>query len=140
MQNRKFNRNMFGNLPTQKMAQQALWILIASAQKGELVVMRDLAEVVAPHLTQFNWSMGYALAWIHTTLYELERTEDWTYGEIPGITAIVLDSDKTPTKWMDQQTRVNLYRPLPWADYETRHVLPVFEYPHWDKVIDFLSL
>ena len=95
------------------MAQAALPILIASAQKGDPVIMRDLAKVVAPHLTQFNFSMRYALSWIHTTLWELERSEDWSYGEIPGITAIVLDSPKTPTQWVDKETRVDPNTPLP---------------------------
>ena len=138
MKNRNFKRNMFGDLPTQEMAQEALPMLISSAQKGDPVIMRDLANEVAPHLTRFNFSMGWALAWIHTTLWELERSEDWNYGEIPGITAIVLDSPKTPTKWADRETRVDPYIPLPWKDYKKKHILPVFQYPHWDKVMEFV--
>lgn len=138
MKNKRFNRNMFGSLDTQRMAQEALPILISSAQKCDPVIMRDLAKEVAPELIQFNWSMGYALAWIHTTLWELERSEDWNYGEIPGITAIVLDSPKTPTKWMDKETRVDPNRPLPWKNLKTNHVLPVFKYLHWDKVMEFV--
>lgn len=138
MKNKRFERNMFGDLDTQRWAQASLRILIASAQESDPVIMRDLAKEVAPHLTQFNFSMRWTLAWIHTTLWELERSEDWSYGEIPGITAIVLDSPRTPTSWMDQQTRVDPNTPLPWEDYETEHILPVFDYPHWDKVMEFL--
>ena len=138
MKNQNFKRNIYGNLPTQRMAQAALPMLISSAQKGDPVIMRDLAKEVAPHLTQFNFSMGYALAWIHTTLWELEGSDDWIYGEIPGITAIVLDSPNKPTKWADRETRVDPNRPLPWTDYETEHIQPVFGYPHWDKVMDFV--
>lgn len=141
MKNQNLWRNMFEDLPTptQKMAQKALPMLIASAQKGEPVIMCDLAKAVAPHLTQFNYAMRWVLSSIHTTLWELERLADWIYGEIPGLTAIVLASDKTPTNWMDQQTRVDPNRPLPWEDYETCHVLPVFEYPHWDKVLAYVK-
>ena len=138
MKNQNFKRNIFGDLPTQKMAQKALPMLISSAQEDDPVIMRDLAKKIAPELVQFNWSMGYALAWIHTTLWELERSEDWNYGEIPGITAIVLDKPEKPTNWADKETRVDPNRPLPWKDYETDHILPVFEYPHWDKVMDFV--
>ena len=122
----------------QKMAQEALPILVSHAQKGNIIIMRDLAKDIAPELIQFNFTMRHVLAWIRTTLWELERSEDWNYGEIPGITAIVLDSPKTPTKWMDRKTRVDPNTPLPWKDYETEHLLPVFKYPHWNKVMDFV--
>ena len=70
--------------------------------------MNDLAkEVAAPDLTQFNFSMRWVFSWIQTTLYELERQEDWNYGEIPGITAIVLDKPEKPTNWADKETRVD---------------------------------
>ena len=138
MRNRRFNRNIFGNLSTQRMAQKALPILVSQAQKEEIITLRQLAKKIAPHLTQFNWSMGWALAWIHTTLYELERSDEWNYGEIPAIAAIVLADRETPTNWMAKQTRIDPNTALPWEDYETNHVLPVFEYPHWDKVMDFV--
>ena len=138
MKNQRFNRNIFGDLPTQEMAQKALPMLILSAQTGDPVIMRDLANEIAPELVHFNWSMGHALAWIHTTLYELEISDDWNYGEIPGITAIVLDSPKKPTKWADRETRVDPEIPLPWKDYREKHLLPVFKYPHWDKVMEFV--
>ena len=107
MRNRRFNRNIFGDLPTQEMAQEALPILVSHAQKGEIITLRQLAKKIAPHLTQFNWSMGWALAWIHTTLYELERSNEWNYGEIPAIAAIAVDNLKKPTNWMDKNTRIN---------------------------------
>ncbi len=138
MKNRDFKRKIFGDLPTQKMAQKALPILISSAQEGDPVIMRDLVKEIAPDLIQFNFTMRHVLAWIHTTLWELERSEDWNYGEIPGITAIFLDSPKTPTKWMEKETRVDPNTPLLWKDYKTEHIQPVFKYPHWDKVADFV--
>lgn len=138
MKNRNFKRNIFGDLRTQRWAQEALPILISSAQKGDPVIMRDLAGVVAPHLTQFNFAMGKVLAWIHTTLWELERSDNWNYGEIPGITALVLDKPEKPTKWADKDTRVDPNRPLPWNAYEMEHLLLVFKYPHWDQVMEYI--
>ena len=136
MKNERFKRNMFSCMDTQRMAREALPFLISAAQKFDTVIMRDLAKEVAPHLTQFNFSMGYALGWIHTTLWELERSEDWNYGEIPGLTAIVLDKPEKPTNYFFREGIVDW--DTPWEDYETNHILPVFEYPHWDKVMEFV--
>lgn len=138
MKNKKSGRNIFGNSPTQKMAQKALPILISFAQKDDIILINDLAKEVAPDLTRFNFSMRWVFSWIQTTLYELERQDDWNYGEIPGITAIVLDKPEKPTNWMDDQTRVDPNTPLSWKDYKINHVLPVFKYQHWDKVMDFV--
>ena len=135
MKNKRFKRNISSD--TQQMTEKALQVFISSAQKGDPVIIRDLAKEIAPDLIQFNFTMRHVLAWIHTRLYELERSEDWDYGEIPGITAIVLDKPEKPTNWMDKETRVDPNRPLPWKAYKTEHLLPVFEYPHWDKVMDF---
>ena len=138
MQNKRFNRNIFGDLSTQKQAQKALPILVSYAQRDETITLQELAVEIAPDLTHFNWSMRWVLAWIQTTLYELERSDNWNFGEIPCITAIVLDSHETPTTRMDMDTRIDPNTPLPWRDYETNHILPVFEYPHWGQVIEFL--
>ena len=133
MQNQRFSRNIFGDLPTQKMAQKTLPILITRAQKGDTILLRDLARKIA--LTPpFNWTMGWVLGWIHTSLYELERQDDWVYGEIPAITAIVLADSRTPTSWAN---RVIRYRS--WKDYRTHHLLPVFDYPNWERVKETLA-
>ena len=42
MKNQRFSRNMFGDLPTQKMAQKALPILITCAQKGDKILARKI--------------------------------------------------------------------------------------------------
>ena len=138
MKNKRFSRNIFGDLFTQKKAQKALPILISYAQKGETISLAKLAKAIELDTPQINWTMGWIFAWIHTTLYELERQDDWEYGEIPGITAIAVAAPGNPTTWMDRQTRVDPNTPLSWKDYETNHVLPVFEYSYWDKVMDFL--
>ena len=138
MKNKCFKRDIFGDLPTQKMAQKALPELVSKAQEPDIIRIRDLAEEIAPDLTRFNWSMKWAFQWIQTTLYKLERSDEWNYGEIPAIAAIALADRETPTNWMAEQTRLDPNTPLPWDDYETNHVLLVFEYPHWDKVMDFV--
>ena len=139
MQNLRLGRrNIFGDLPTQQMAQKGLPILVSKAQEGDTILLRELAQEIAPHLTQINWTMRWVFNWIHTTLYELERQDDWRYGEIPGLTAIALADQETPTNWMDKQTRVDPNTPLSWNDYTSQHLLPVFNYDHWDKVMDFL--
>jgi len=135
MQNRRFNRDIWGHLKTQKVARKALPVLIlcASAKNPRPILMRELAAAILPDMKQFNWTIGFALGWIHRTLYDLQRSEEWHYGKIPGITAIVLDKPKTPTKYCLRETT-----PASWKDYETHHILPVFEYPYWDKVMDYL--
>ena len=125
MQNLRFGRNIFGDLPTQHMAQKALPILVSKAQKDDTILLRELAQEIEIDTPQINWTMGWIFAWIHTTLYELERTEDWKYGEIPGLTAIALADHETPTNWMDKHTRVEPNTPLPWKDYKSEHLLPV---------------
>lgn len=140
MKNLCYSRNMFGDKPTQKMAQKSLPILISRGQNEDTILLRELAGEVASHLTRFNFSMRWTLAWIQTTLRELERSDGWNYGEIPCITAIVLASPEQPTNNMAERSRIEsgLNTPLPWEDYKRHHILPVFEYPHWDQVIEIL--
>ena len=81
MRNLNLGRNIFGDLLTQQMAQKGLPILVSKAQKGETILLRELAQEIAPHLTQINWTMAWVFCWIHTTLYELERQDNWEYGK-----------------------------------------------------------
>ena len=71
MKNKRFNRNIFGDKPTQKMAQKALPKLVCHAQKGEIVIQQQLANEIAPDLPRFNWSMMWTFQWIQTTLEEV---------------------------------------------------------------------
>ena len=135
MQNRHFGRNIFGDLPTQEMARKALLILVSKAQEKDVILLRELAQEIAPHLTQINWTMGWVLAWIHTTLYELERSEDWEYGEIPGLTAIALADYETPTGFFSRHTNT----PLSWMEYQSEHLLPVFNFDYWDEMLTALG-
>ena len=138
MRNQCFARDMFGDLPTQEMAQKALPILVSQGQVGETITLAKLAKAIGIDTPQINWTMAWIFQWIHRTLYDLERQENWEYGEIPGITAIALAAPRQPTKWMDQETRIDPITPLSWEDYKRDHIDPVFEYPHWEQVIDAL--
>ena len=134
MQNQCLGKDMYGDMKTQKAAQKALPILIEYAQEKDTILIRELAEKVVPHLIpKFNWTISGALGRIHTTLYKLQRQDDWEYGEIQGITAIVLAAPETPTSWVKREIR-----PRSWKDYRTHHILPVFKYPYWEQVKDFL--
>lgn len=44
MRNLHLGRNIFGDLPTQQMAQKGLPILVSKAQKGKTILLRELAE------------------------------------------------------------------------------------------------
>lgn len=50
MKNKYFKRNMFGNLPTQEMAQKALKILTTYAQRPDTLLIKKLAKEVTPGL------------------------------------------------------------------------------------------
>ena len=52
MKNKRFNRNIFGDLFTQKKAQKALPLLVSYAQKGETIILAKLAEVIELVLRQ----------------------------------------------------------------------------------------
>ena len=135
MQNQCLGKDMFGDMPTQKAAQEALPILIEYAQEEDTILIRELAEKVVPHLIpRFNWTISGALGRIHTTLYKLQRQDDWEYGEIIGITAIVLAAPEMFTGWVKREIR-----PRSWEDYRTHHILPVFGYHYWDRVKEALA-
>lgn len=129
----KSQRDIFGDeIPTQKIARDVLPILVSRAQNDSTIIMLELAEEIVPDLTSFNWTLGWSFAWIQHTLYKLERQDDWNYGKIPNITAIVLAEPEKPTNWADEHTN------LSWEEYETSHIQPVFKYPHWDKVMEYV--
>ena len=145
---RQVARDIFSDeKPTQQIARDVLPILILQAQKAQeaqdcniiTITMRELAKEVIPDKPKFNFTLKWAFTWIHNTLYKLERQDDWNYGEIPGITAIVLDKPKKPTKWMAEHTSVDPSTPLPWKEYKTIHIKPVFQYSHWDKVVEYVT-
>ena len=68
MKNKCFKRDIFGTMPTQNIAQQAVPILVAYAEEDDTIILADLATEIAPHLTQFNFAMISILQWIQIYL------------------------------------------------------------------------
>ena len=145
MKNQCFDRDMSDKFWTpeivQEMEPKALKILVTYAQRADTLLIKQLAKEVTPELPQFNSALCRdCFQWIQTTLYELECSDDWNYGEIPCITAIVLAAPEQPIYVMAERSRIEagLNAPLSWEDYKTFHITPVFEFPHWKQVIDAL--
>ena len=132
MKNTLHEHDIFGDLITQKRGLLALPILVLRAQELRTITFQDLGDAIG---VSNYWRMGGILGCINTTHYKLERRADWKYGEIPCITTIVITKHGEPSEWMRQQLSDNDDTPISWEDYENCHIHPVFEYPHWDKVI-----
>ena len=135
MRNTLHTHDIFGNLLTQKQALLALPILVLCAQEHRTITFQELGDAIG--ISNY-WRMGRILGYINTTHYKLERRTDWEYGEIPCITTIVITKDGEPSKWMRNQLSNDNDTAISWEDYEICHIQPVFEYPHWGKVIDFI--
>ena len=82
--------------------------------------------------------MGPVLGYINTTHYDLERRADWEYGDIPCITTIVITKEGQPSDYMRRQLGPDPDTPISWEDYKIHHIDPVFEYPHWGEVVDYV--
>ena len=135
MKNTLHKHDIFGNLITQKRGLLALPILVLRAQEHRTITFQELGNAMG--ISNY-WRMGGILGCINTTHYKLERRADWEYGEIPCITTIVITKDGKPSKWMLQQLSDSNSTPISWEDYQSCHIHPVFEYPHWGKVMDFI--
>ncbi|MCY4553102.1 MAG: hypothetical protein OXC79_05475 [Candidatus Poribacteria bacterium] len=135
MKNRLGKHDIFGDLITQKRGRMAVPILVRCAQERRTITFQELGHAIG---VSNYWRMGPILGCINTTHYNLERHADWQYADIPCITTIVITKDGEPSQWMRQELSDNGDTPISWQDYERCHIQPVFEYPHWDKVIDTL--
>ena len=133
MNNIRGKRDIFGDLITQKRGHLALPILVLCAQKTRAITFEELGDAIGfPN----DWRMGSILGGINTTHYDLERRDDWEYGDIPCITTIVVTKEGQPSDWMRRQLGPDADTLISWEDYKHHHIDPVFEYPHWDKMID----
>ena len=130
MKNQLEKHDIFGDLITQKRGLLTLPILVLCAQEHRTITFQELGDAIG---FSNYWRMGRILGCINTTHYNLERRTDWAYGEIPCITTIVITKDEDLSRWMREH-----FPDLSWGDYERDHIHPVFEYPHWDKVIDYI--
>ena len=135
MKNTLHRHDIFGDLITQKRGLLTLPILVLRAQEHRTITFQEIGDVIG---VSNYWRMGGILGCINTTHYKLERRADWEYGEIPCITTIVITKSGGPSNWMSKQLSVDDDTPISWEDYEVHHIRPVFEYPHWGKIVDFI--
>ncbi len=130
--------NMFGDLKTQKWAREALPKLVPLAHKQKTITYKKMAE------SWFNrrcyMLMGTVCGIISTTLYELERRPDWEFGEIPRITNIVIRKNQKPGAWINEKITGDRKTAPPLDEYYEHHLLPTYEYPHWNDVLEALVL
>ena len=133
MRNIRGKRDIFGDLITQKRGLLALPILVLRAQERRTITFQELGNALG---FSNYWRLGTVLDRINTTHYNLERRTDWEYGDIPCITTIVITKAGRPSDWMRRKLGPDADTPISWEDYKIHHIDPVFEYPHWDKVID----
>ena len=129
--------NMFGDLTTQRWAQQALPILVQCAHEHKTINYKEMAAWFDRKSYRL---MGKVCGIISTTLYELERRPDWKHGEIPRITNIVIRTNGKPGAWVCEKITGNGKTAPPWNEYHDQHLLPTFEYQHWNDVLEALNL
>ena len=133
MRNIHGKHDIFGNLITQKRGLLALPILVLRAQEHRTITFQELGNAIG---VSNYWRMGGILGCINTTHYDLERRADWEYGDIPCITTIVITKAGRPSGWMRRKLGPDADTPISWEDYKIHHIEPVFEYPHWNEVMD----
>lgn len=135
--NTRGKRNMFGNLQTQKWAQEALPILVQYAHECKTITYTDLDASLNRKSYQ---KMEYVCQIISTTLYELEHSQDWKFGEIPRITNIVMQKNGKPGSNTCEELTGNRKIAPPENEYYEDHLLPTYEYQHWNEVLEALGL
>ncbi len=130
--------NMFGDLKTQKWAREALPKLVPLAHEQKTITYREMAEswfyIKAYRL------IGTVCGVISTTLYELERQPDWKFGEIPRLPNIVIRTNGKPGAWICEMITGDRNIAPPEDEYYENHLLPIYEYPHWNEVLEALGL
>ena len=136
MKNTPGKHGIFGELKTQKMARAALPILVLRAQEEKSITFQELGN--ATGMLNIRRQGGQVCDRINTTLYELEKRDDWEYGEIPHLTSIVIQKSEQPSSWMLKQLITDSDTSLSWEEYERNYVRPVLNYPHWDKVMQII--
>ncbi|MCG9131611.1 hypothetical protein J5I95_08020 [Candidatus Poribacteria bacterium] len=129
--------NMFGDLKTQKWAREALPKLVPLAHERKTITYQEMAETWFD--TKGYQNMGKVCGIISTTLYELERRPDWKFGKIPRITNIVIRKNEKPGAWVNEKISGDRnIAPLK-DEYYEYHLLPTYEYPYWNEVLEALD-
>ena len=137
IKNTKGRYNMFGDQKTQKWAQEALPKLVQLAHEQKTINLKEMAE--SWHNVKAYRLMGTVGGVISSTLYELERQPDWKFGEIPRIDLNMIRTNGEPTTWVCEQITGDRKIVPPWEFYYKYHLLPIYEYPHWNEVLEALG-
>lgn len=130
------DRNMFGDLTTQKWARDALPVIIEHAKAREIIRYKELQLAIKATTAR---KMGNVCAFISTTLYQLEHNHlehQWEIGHIPRLTNIVIKTNGKPGDWMCEQITGSREVAPPWEQYKEKYVIPIFEYQRWDGVLE----
>ena len=132
--------NMFGDLTTQQWARDALPVIVERAQVPDVIRYEELRSAIS---ATTNRQMGRVCNIISTTLYQLERNEleqRWREGNIPRLANIIIRTNGKPGKWMCEQITGDRNIAPSWRTYQTEYINPVFDYQHWDEVLETLTI
>ena len=128
-------KGIFGEDINQKRARAVLPILVLCAQENRTITFKKLGKAIGfRRYDLFNSICDY----INVEVQNLYQDNEWQYEEIPTLSTLVIPDkeEKTPSKWMRRQMREQLNLEDTWENYERYCIQPVFEYLHWDKVMD----
>ena len=64
--------------------------------------------------------------------------QQWQKERIPRLGNIVIRMNGKPGEWMCEQITGDRKVAPPWEEYEAKYVNRVFEYAHWDAVLEAL--
>lgn len=138
LENTQGKYNMFGDLKTQKWAKEALPKLVTLAHEQKTITYKEMTETWF-HTNCYR-NMGKVCANISATLYELEHSQEWKFGEIPRITTIVIRTNGKPGAWVCEKITGDRNIAPPEDEYYEHHLLPTYEYQHWNEVLEALEL
>ena len=130
------DRNIFGDLTIQKWARDALPIIVKYAKDHKIIRYGELQLAIKATTPR---KMGNVCDFISTTLYQLEHNQldhQWEKEHIPRLTNIVIKTNGKPGDWMCEQITGDRKIAPPWSQYEAKYVIPVFEYQHWDDILE----
>ena len=132
--------NMFGDLTTQQWARDALPVIVERAKVCDVIRYGELRSAIGA-TTDRKW--GNVCNIISTTLYQLEHNElqqQWRRGRIPRLANIIIRTNGKPGKWMCEQITGDRNIAPSCRTYQTKYIKPVFDYQHWDEVLETLTI
>lgn len=121
--------DIFEDMKMHRRSRAVLPILILRAREGRIIAFKELGDTI-------NFSvyprLGDILDCINNTIYEIDSC-------IPTLSAIVVrenNGENTPSNWMANKMREQLNIDPTWDNYYRKLIQRVFDYPHWDKILD----